>query len=652
VRAFGFSSWSVLLPSVLCGATAVGFLMATVRRPWGRGAGLAAGVVFALTPMVVAVSRSNNPDMTLVLMLVVAAWATQRAIEDGRTRWIVLAGVFCGFGFLTKLLAAGLVMPGMYLAYLLAAPGSVWRRVRDLAFSVAAFLIVSLAWVAAVDLRPLGDRPWTGGSTDGSAWDLVFGYNGFGRVTGASQGPGGAAGGFPTGGRFGGGGGIDQFGGAPGLLRLFNAGMGDQVMWFFPIALVSAIAGIVGALRRRVVGSRMGSIVMWVSWAVVVYFVFAFADGIYHDYYVAELAPALGALVGIGVAQVREARVFGRIVAAGAIVATVVLQIVLLDRVDAWTWLRAAVPVVIGVALVGGAILLWRSGGRWVLIPLAVVAAGMLAAPAAWSLAGVQHAQQGTFPDARPSVGGAARSFPGGFPGAAPVGGFPGGGGAPSGGAPSGDGGFPGGGGGNGISKAELTWLRKHQGGARWILGVSSSMQAASAIIDGESVVALGGFSGGDLAATPKRVAGLVEQGELRYLAGGDGGFGGQGGLSTAVASACTPVSAEQWGSTGTSGLYDCNGRARQLRAAKPSSGSRGTPSGAPAANGRQGGLPGGDGIDITKVQACFKQHGVKVENGGTPNFNDPKIREALQACLGGSAGAVPPGSGPPSNQP
>jgi len=104
---------------------------------------------------------------------------------------------------------------------------------------------------------------------------------------------------------------------------------------------------------------------------------------------------------------------------------------------------------------------------------------------------------------------------------------------------------------------------------------------------------------------------------------------------------------AEQWESTGASGVYDCRGRAKQLRAAKPSSGSRGTP----AANGPQGGFPGGGGIDITKVQACFKQHGVKVENGGTPNFNDPKVREALQACLGGSAGAVPRGSGPPSNQ-
>jgi len=75
---------------------------------------LVAGAALALTPMVVATSRSNNPDMTLMFLSVLAAWATVRAIEDGRQRWMLLAGVACGFGFLTKLLAAGLVMPGLW----------------------------------------------------------------------------------------------------------------------------------------------------------------------------------------------------------------------------------------------------------------------------------------------------------------------------------------------------------------------------------------------------------------------------------------------------------------------------------------------------------------------------------------------------------
>ena len=360
VRIFGFSSWSLLLPSAVCGALAVWFLMLTVRRAWGRTAGIVAGVALALTPAIVAVSRSNNPDATLVLAVVLAAWAVQKGIADGRVRWMVLAGVCCGFGFLTKLLAAGIVMPGLWGAYLVAAPGPWRKRTLHCLAGAAAFFVVAIGWVALVDLRPLADRPWIGGSTDGSALDLVFGYDGFGRITGATAGPGGNAFGGGPGGVFGGGGGINQFGGATGLLRLFNNGMGDQVMWLFPVALVSAFAGMITAARRRVRDARLGSLIMWVGWAVVVYFVFAFAKGVYHNYYVSLLAPALAALVGIGVAQVREAKMAGRVVAALAVGATAWLQLVFLDRVDAWTWLRVAVPVgaVLGVAVV--AVLLWR----------------------------------------------------------------------------------------------------------------------------------------------------------------------------------------------------------------------------------------------------------------------------------------------------
>ncbi len=589
VRIFGFSSWSLLLPSAVCGALAVWFLMLTVRRAWGRTAGIVAGVALALTPAIVAVSRSNNPDATLVLAVVLAAWAVQKGIAGGRVRWMVLAGVCCGFGFLTKLLAAGIVMPGLWGAYLVAAPGPWRKRTLHCLAGAAAFFVVAIGWVALVDLRSLADRPWIGGSTDGSALDLVFGYDGFGRITGATAGPGGNAFGGGPGGVFGGGGGINQFGGATGLLRLFNNGMGDQVMWLFPVALVSAFAGVITAARRRVRDARLGSLIMWIGWAVVVYFVFAFAKGVYHNYYVSLLAPALAALVGIGVAQVREAKMAGRVVAALAVVATAWLQLVFLDRVDAWTWLRVAVPVgaVLGVAVV--AVLLWRQPKSRAVVwgALGGIAVVVLAAPAAWSLAGVQHAQSGTFPDARPTSSGQtarAGGFPGGggfpgpgsggvgAPGAAAGGGFGGGGGF-AGGAPGG--GVPGGGGfgGGGLSSAELRWLQSQDRGQRWIVAVDSSMQASSAIIDGYSVVALGGFSGSDPAGTAARVADLVEQGKLRFIAagGGFGGFGGSGGgtgLANAVSLACAPVDSARWGGTGTSGLYDCKGKAALLRAA------------------------------------------------------------------------------------
>ena len=398
-----------------------------------------------------------------------------------------------------------------------------------------------------VDLRPLGDRPWIGGSTDGSALDLVFGYDGFGRLTGASAGPGGGGGGAPGGFGGGRGGGIDQFGGATGIFRLFNAGMGDQVMWLFPLALVSAVAGFVTAIRTRTRDARFGSLIMWSGWAAVVYVVYAFAGGIFHNYYVSLLAPALAALVGIGAAQALKAKRLGHVVTVVALLATAALEVVLLRRVDAWTWLRVAVPVGVVIAVVVLCVALWSSHLSRRVVVGAFVCAGafLLAAPTAWSLSGVEHAQNGTFPDARPVSAG-------GIGGGAPRRGFPGGGAIPGrAGArrrrwcrtrrcrrlgwercagrswrrsDRGAGGF----GGAGISSAELSWLRSQRHGERWILAVSGASEAETAIIDGDSVVALGGFSGGDNAATPGRVADLVAKGELRYLSVG-GGFGGGG---------------------------------------------------------------------------------------------------------------------------
>ena len=138
-RVFGYSTWSLLLPSVACGAASVVLLAATVRRVWGRTAGLAAGAALAVMPVVLAVSRSNNPDVSLMLCMVAAAYATQRAISDRKPGWLVLAGAVCGLGFLAKLLVAGFVMPGLWLAYLATGPGSVLRRIRDLFFATLAF---------------------------------------------------------------------------------------------------------------------------------------------------------------------------------------------------------------------------------------------------------------------------------------------------------------------------------------------------------------------------------------------------------------------------------------------------------------------------------------------------------------------------------
>ena len=162
----------------------VGLLYATVRRWYGPVAGLIAAGVLACTPVATLMFRFNNPDALLVLLMTAAAYAMTRAVESGRTRWIVLAGALLGFGFLTKMLQAFLVLPACALAYLVAGPPRLGRRIWQLLAGAGTLVVAAGWWVAIVQFTPAADRPYIGGSTTNSVLQLAFGYNGLGRLTG------------------------------------------------------------------------------------------------------------------------------------------------------------------------------------------------------------------------------------------------------------------------------------------------------------------------------------------------------------------------------------------------------------------------------------------------------------------------------------
>ena len=199
-RIFGLNSWSLLVPQALEGVAAVGVLYTTVRRWFGPAAGIIARAVMALTPVATLMFRFDNPDAMLVLLMTLAAYATTRAIESGRTRWMALAGAFLGLGYLAKMLQAFLVLPAFALAYLICGQPRLGKRIWQLLIGAGALLAASGWWVAIDLLTPAADRPYVGGSTDNSILNLTFSYNGLGRLTGES-GPGGGASG---GGAFGG----------------------------------------------------------------------------------------------------------------------------------------------------------------------------------------------------------------------------------------------------------------------------------------------------------------------------------------------------------------------------------------------------------------------------------------------------------------
>jgi 4-amino-4-deoxy-L-arabinose transferase-like glycosyltransferase len=402
VRVFGYHSLSMLVPQALEGIASVVLTYDLVRRRFGRIGGTAAGVALALTPMTVAVSRHNNPDALLALCCVAAVWFAVRGLEDGRTRWFVLAGVAVGLGFETKMLVALAVVPGIAAAWIWMAPTALRgaRVVRKLLASGAALLVVGGAWPLLVELTPASDRPWIAGTNDNSVLSLIFGYNGLGRVEGQSGGPGGAGG--P-----GGGGGL--FGGTPGPLRLLNSALGGQASWLLGFAIVSA-AGLLLATRLRRRDARSGWLIAVGGAALTTAVLFSIASGIFHPYYVSLLAPFIAALAGAGVAQLmaagespnprRRALILGPV----AVLAGVACELVVLgDYPGQLEWL---VPLLIVVGAASALALTGRSpiGRRRPRRHAALAAAfvALLLAPAIWSVDTLGHATSGTFPSGGP----------------------------------------------------------------------------------------------------------------------------------------------------------------------------------------------------------------------------------------------------------
>ncbi|PQP44970.1 glycosyl transferase [Mycolicibacterium austroafricanum] len=503
-RLFGFSPFTMLLPQALMGVASVAVLFAAVRRVSGPGAGLIAGAALAVTPVAALMFRYNNPDALLVLLLVVAAYLTVRAIQTGGTRWMVLVGIVLGFAFLTKMLQAFLVMPGLALAFLVAAPVGLWRRIGTLLTGALAMVATAGSFLAMVSLWPADSRPYIGGSTDNSLLQLALGYNGIQRVMGGEGGPGGGAG-APPGGPGGPGGGANLFfGGDPGLGRLFGASMGAEASWLLPAALIGLVAGLWFTRRAPRTCAVRASLLLWGGWVLVTGVVFSFMDGIIHPYYTVALAPGIAALIGICVVELwRGRRHFApRTTLAVMSAGTGVWAFILLDRTPDWQpWLRWVVLIGSIVAAAVIAVGAHRLGRATAAVAAAAILFGA-AAPAAYAIETAGNAHDGPV-----AMSGPARTD-------VDLGGPPG----------------PGGPGGPGASVADNTELQHlvQATDSRWAAASVGSMVAGELELQtGTSVMAIGGFTGGDNSPTLQQFQDYVADRQVRYfIAGGHGGPG------------------------------------------------------------------------------------------------------------------------------
>ncbi len=562
-RIFGFNTWSMLVPEALMGVASVGFVYVSVRRWFSANVGLLAGGILALTPVAVLMFRFNNPDALLILLLCSGAWAVTRAIDSTKyaARWMILAGALVGFGFLTKMLQAFLILPAFGIAYLVAGKPALGKRLVHLVLATVSLIVSAGWWVAIVELLPASARPYIGGSSTNSILELTLGYNGLGRLSGNESGS------------VGGGVGNPGWGGATGLRRLFGGEFGSQISWLLPAALLSTVVLVVAAGKAPRTHKPRAFALLWGGWLVVTGLVFSYMQGIIHPYYMIALAPAIGALIGgaMSVLWRRRAEWLPRATLAGGALLTAGWSFALLNATPSWhPWLRWVV-LITGVLAAGLLMLLPEltlprtAARRAGLVAATVLAVSALAGPTAYAASTISTAHTGAIPTAGPAgAGGMGR-----------MGGGPGGGfgrmGTPPGqtgtgttgpngtgttgqngtgttgqpqGAPGGGvGGFLGGGGTSGVSSELVTLLQEGAKGYTWAAAAVTANGAAPVqIASGEPIMAIGGFNGTDPAPSLAEFKELVAQGKIHYFIGsGGGGFGGgfgggRGGTSNEIA--------------------------------------------------------------------------------------------------------------------
>ena len=340
VGVFGPHTWALVLPQVIEGTLTVLVLYRAARRLAGPPAGLIAAGLLAISPATVALNRGNVSDTLMILLAVLAADSIIAAVSTGRMRPLLLAGLWVGLAFQAKMLEAWLVLPALAACYLLAAPGGWRQRAWRCGAMALLAVVVSLSWMSLVTVWPAGSRPYIDGSTDNSAFQQVFIYNGFGRLDQATP---------------------DQLvnrtirlgiaiAPPPSWHRLLSGDLGRDTAWLLAAAVLALVAGLFARRRQPRTDLVRAGLLLWGTWLVTLFAVFSAATDI-NTYYTAALSPAVAGLLGIGLvlAWRHRQRAWSWLALGAAVLATAGYATWLLPASGTGLpgWLR---PAAIGVA--------------------------------------------------------------------------------------------------------------------------------------------------------------------------------------------------------------------------------------------------------------------------------------------------------------
>ncbi len=537
---FGVNGYSLALPQALAGVGSVALLFFLLRTPFGSGPALLGSFVLAVTPVAVSAERNNTIDGQLAFVLLLAAWALLRSLSNGRLRWLLLSALLVGIGFNIKMLQAYMVLPGFYLTYFLAARHDWMKRIFHLAVATLLIGVVSFAWVAAVDLTPASDRPYIGSSTNNSMFELVFGHNGSERFSmgiagfdspsaGANapanqpafQGPPSQDDRRPpkdgqnTGMNAARPGGTNETG-SPGILRLFQDPMINEIGWALPLALAGMVIATLVLWRRGWRAEQSPSLLLWGGWLIPCLMFFSFTSGIFHSYYVIMIAAPLAALVcagGWALLRLREEKprlALGMAALLGT--ATLAYQILYLRSWPTYLgWVVLASGLLLAVAFL---LQFLKNAARWANLSIYLLLLVALVAPTLWSaLTTFNSNSNGMLPKSGPqsnSMNSPARP------------------------------------GDNTSDDALMAYILANAPAEGYLLATESANEAAPFILaTGRAVLTFGGFTGSDPIVDVEKLAALVNEGQIKLVMIGQSqpaGRDGQSEISAWLAQNCAAV--------------------------------------------------------------------------------------------------------------
>lgn len=491
VRLFGLNSWALLVPQALMGVSTTLLIYKVIRRSQPAPTALLGGLIYATTPVVLLMSRFNNPEPLMGLLTVAAVYFGLRVMEDNRWAWYLLMGTALGLGFMAKQIQAFLVIPALLLAVVLLGVGTVGSRLLRLLGTLAAMVISGGWWMTIVDLTPAGDRPYVGGSASNSMLELTLDYNGLARFLRFSTNaqPGNAEAPVPS---------DVNYDGGPG--RLFNANFAPEGAWLLFTALICALALVV--LWRQSGLGRQASRLMavGVSWLVSVYLLLSYMGTMTHTYYIFSIAAPVAIVVPLGIQLLWNLRHRGvpRLIGAVLVSGTGYIAFRIFQYSNDWGLWPPVVACATCLATAG-----WLFAARQLprMAAMALVVLSMVISPLATDFITLSKPQSGTNPLSGPT--GNSPDALSAHLDAARLGNPP----------LARDLGF-------GVQPSrDVTTLLKEAGSSEWAAATYTAQNAAQyQLASRRPVIALGGWLGDDPAPTFNRFKVLVEKGEIGYF--------------------------------------------------------------------------------------------------------------------------------------